>query len=177
MKLLNRTRPRLEILEDRFCPTLSVVQSGSTLLISGTPVNPGGTLGLVVTETSQGTFKVMDGTTFKGSFPASNITMNFASRNNTEVTINLDGNVLPGNLLINAGTGILKQPGTTGVGIENGTIGGNLTYLGGSGYEVLYLGLDPAGKNTAGGTNAAHHRRKRSLHPEGRQQSRDQPGR
>ena len=141
-------------MEDRVCPTLSVVQSGSTLLISGVPVNTGATLGLVVTETSQGIFRVMDGTTFKGSFPASNITMNFISRNSTPVTLNLGGFTLPGNLLVNAGLGIVNNPGTHGMGIGNGTIGGNITYLGGSGNEDLYLGLDYQGHNTLGGNLA-----------------------
>ena len=152
MKPPSRFRPRLELLEDRVCPVLSVGRSGTLLVISGAPVDAGGA-GVVVTETSQGIFRVKDGTALKGSFPASSIYMNFSTRANVPVTLNLGGFVLAGSVSINAGVGLQKSPGTMGVGIENGIIDGNVTYVGGSGNENLYLGLDFQGHNPMDGAN------------------------
>ena len=77
MRRTRKSRPCIEILEDRFCPSLTIESLSSDLLISGTPV---GTSGLSITGNG-GKYQIVDGSTNKGTFSANSIIMNLQHYN------------------------------------------------------------------------------------------------
>jgi hypothetical protein len=133
--------PRLciELLEDRYCPSLTVQFVSGTLVLSGTPA---GTTELTITN-SGGLFKVMDGSANLGTYAASNITLNLQHYNES-ITINLGGGTLTGNLLMNLGLGN-QGGGSNVITVDNGTINGSVTATGGSLDETLLLGTSGQG--------------------------------
>ncbi len=135
MRHMRRPRPCIEILEDRFCPSLTIKSLSSNLLISGTPV---GTTGLTITGTG-GKYQITDGATNKGTFSADSIIMNL-QHYSEPITIDLKAQTLGGNLLISLGTGNLSSAGSNPITIDDGTVGGSVSVLGGSVNESLYLG-------------------------------------
>jgi hypothetical protein len=136
MKPPRQNRLVLELLEARDCPSLSVQLLGSSLLITGTPA---GTTGLTIQGTG-GKYSVTDGATVKGTFGATNISMNL-DHYNEPITINLGGQTLGGNVLMSLGTGNLSPTlGANSVTIDNGTVGGSITVVNGSRNETLQLG-------------------------------------
>ncbi len=144
MKTLRRARLCVESLEHRFCPSLTLHLASGTLFVSGSPTgNP-----LQLTETSANTFKVTDGTANLGTYSGvSNINMNLSSHTNKAINFDFGGNKLGGNLYINEGLGLHTSPGLSGTGLRNGTIGGSVTVVGGSGNEQLNLGADGTDSN------------------------------
>ncbi len=141
MRALRRPRLCAELLEDRFCPSLALHVTSGTLYISGTPAG-----NVLITETANNVSKVQDNGKPLGTFVASTVNMNLASHPGT-VDLNLNAFTLAGNLLLNAGTGVHGSPGTSGIGIRNGAIGGSVSVQGGSGNETLNLGTDGTGNN------------------------------
>jgi hypothetical protein len=146
MKRVRRTQLLVEALEDRFCPSLTLTLASGTLFISGSPTGSP----LLLNETAANSFKVMDGTMNLGTYSGvSNINMNLSSHTNKAITFDFGGNRLGGNLFINEGLGVHAAPGTTGTGLLNGSIGGSVTVVGGSGDEELRLGTNGQGSADA----------------------------
>ena len=139
MKSKHLARLCLEHLENRLVPSLTVKTIGSTLFVSGTPV---GVPGLVVTETARNTFQVLDGASNLGTFAnIVNVDLNLTDHQNKSVNVNLNGNTLTGNLIINEGKGDTTSSAANGTGVFGGKIGGSLAVVGGSGEEELVPGF------------------------------------
>jgi hypothetical protein len=137
MKTVRRIRPRLEVLEDRRCPTLSVRLLPGNLLVSGTPIG-----NIVITETAANLFQVQDGSVNLGSYlNPGNLMLNLTNHQGKAININLNGHTLAGNLSINWGAGDTSQFAAIGTGIYGGTIAGSVTITGGSGAEELVPGF------------------------------------
>jgi hypothetical protein len=145
MKKLNRARPTIETLEDRWCPavTASAVTAAvnhGLLTVTGTA-----TATLAVKETAPGAVEIDDGSQIlygaKGVNPGltgvNGIRLNLTGANT--VTVDLGGNTLAGNLTANLGDG------TNALTVEDGTVAGNLAVHGSSGADAVTLG-DGAGK-------------------------------
>jgi hypothetical protein len=137
MKTVRRVRPRLELLEDRRCPTLMIQLLPGNLVVSGVPTGT-----LTITETSANVFQVQDGTSNLGSYrDTGNLTLNLTNHQGKAININLNGNTLAGNLLISLGAGDLSEFAAIGTGIYGGTVAGSVTITGGSGAEELVPGF------------------------------------
>jgi hypothetical protein len=134
MKNSRRSRPTIEVLEARDCPSLTIQSISGNLLISGAPT---GTTGLTIMGTG-GKYQITDGTVNKGTFSASNITVNL-THFNEPITLDLGTQTLGGNVLMNLGTGN-AVPGLHDVSIDDGTVGGSVTVTGGSPNDFLELG-------------------------------------
>jgi len=140
-----RPRLHLEHLETRLCPALTMRLMSGTLFITGSPVGD-----LAVTEKAANAFQVTDGGKSLGTYSSvSNINLNLSSHTDKKIDFDFGGLRLGGNLYINEGLGFQASPGTTGTGLRNGSIGGSVTVVGGSGDESLNLGLDSAAANPA----------------------------
>jgi hypothetical protein len=168
MKAIRRPRISVEQLEQRDCPSITEVLSGSTLYLFGVPdfdstidggngTNPTG--GLQVVGTGADTFQVTDAGNSLGHFAAQNIYLNLINHFESSILVDLAGNTLSGNLNINLGAGT-GEPGANpnnslGTGITSstgtGTIGGNVFVRGGTGAEFVGLGETPEAA-PAGGT-------------------------
>jgi hypothetical protein len=134
MKPVRRpARLALERLESRDCPSLAVTLFGGSLTVRGTPLgalsinepSPGGRLTVTDNGHSLGTYAV-----------GGDLRLNLASHPNT-VTVDLGGNTFAGSVLISLGNG---DPAGDLVAVQNGTVGGNVTFLGGSGREAESVG-------------------------------------
>jgi hypothetical protein len=138
---------RIELLEARDCPSLSVVLSGGNLLLYGQPT-PNSTLGttggLQITQTANDRFQVKDHGNDIGAYMATNVALNLVNHAGTSINFNLGGNTLTGNISVNLGTGDNSGVTTTGLAIVNGTLNGNLLIRNGSGSETVYLGTNTA---------------------------------
>jgi hypothetical protein len=138
MKTPRRNRPRVEQLEDRFCPSLTVRLLPGNLIVSGTPTG-----NIVVTETAPDVFQIMDGTANLGSYrDAGNLALNLTNHQGKSININLNGNTLRGNLSINFGAGDTSSFAPIGTGIFGGTIAGSVTLMGGVGEEEVVPGFE-----------------------------------
>jgi hypothetical protein len=136
MKPRYRTRPSVELLEDRWTPSLTIVtDTFGNLNILGTPdpdpANPGQTLPITINENAQNMYQVFEGTNEVGGpaavFFASNaLNVNFSqSALNDSVTVVLNTNSVNGNVSINTGAGA-DSASITGPG----SVGGNVTMTG-----------------------------------------------
>ena len=139
MKRKRTARLNLEALEDRFCPSLVIQSISGELLISGTPT---GTTGFTITGMAGGKYQVMDGASNKGTFTASTILLNLQNQGNESLTVNLNGQTLPGNLQLSLGLGNLSTtPSSNPVTVENGTVGGSVTVITSSTNETVQMGM------------------------------------
>ncbi len=148
------TRPRLEQLEDRQCPSLTAQFFSGNLVISGTPTGTTATGGLLVQGTAAHTnnFTVLDGTRNLGTFAVSGyIMLNLTGHQNDRINVDLNGNTIPGDLTVGLGTGDNTANVINGVGVYDSTgggtgqgtghVGGNLQVLNGSGRETFVPGF------------------------------------
>ncbi len=142
MPVRSTFRPVLELLEGRYCPSLTIQTFSGNLLISGTPT---GASGLNVTGMA-GKYQVMDGTHILGTYSASNITLNLQSYSEP-ITVDLGTQTLGGNLLLNVGLGNVSGSPKP-ILIEDGAVGGSITLTGGTGNEQLQLGALGGGADT-----------------------------
>ncbi len=128
----------LERLETRDCPSLTVTSYFGNLTVTGTPTGA-----LMLQETSPDQFHITDGATNKGTFAGiDNIRVNLTRHADT-VDIDVDGNRLGGNLSINLGNGDttgISHPVSVYSSVANGSVGGSITFLNGSGTETLNIG-------------------------------------
>src|SRR5262249_20647294 len=113
MKHRNRVKLRVEMLEDRLTPSLTIsTDAFANLNITGTP-DPGVPAGtsqpITITESAPNTYTIMEGVTPVGPGPffANNgVNVNFSlSSLNDNVTINLNGNTIPGSVSDRDGAG------------------------------------------------------------------------
>jgi hypothetical protein len=132
-----RRRPArlfLERLEQRDCPSLTVTLFGGSLNVSGSPTGA-----LAVTEATPGKLTVMDGTHSLGTYGVGGDLRLSLTNHPSTITVDLGGNTFTGNILISLGNG-----GTTTlppeVSVQRGTVGGNVTFLGGNGTETENIG-------------------------------------
>jgi hypothetical protein len=155
-------RPRrapmtVEALEDRAVPTVDVFYSGSSLLLRGAPnaisTSVPNTFSITrVTAGSPSQFRIMDGPTNLGTYQiVGNLNIQF-TRRLVAVQLDLNQGLIPGNVLINQGTGYhgpfdnFLNPGANDIAITDksaapsGLIGGSVQILGGSGQEITNVG-------------------------------------
>ncbi len=140
---------QLEHLEARDCPVFSIHYTSAVLLIQGRPtypfVQPGD--GLQVTYSPVSNLVQVDEVSngmmanFYGRFrPPRTIIINLYSNTDHDLTVDLGGGRLTSNLLVNLGYGNTDVLSPHFNNIINGTLGGNLTILGGVGGELIPLG-------------------------------------
>jgi hypothetical protein len=139
MKSTRRPRLSVEPLESRFCPVASISLEAGTLFIRGA-VTPNSPTGLRVTETANNLVTITDNGHFLGTYRTSNIYMQLTSHIGSPIVVDLGGHSLTGNLYINLGIGDTTDNPVSGVFIDNGTIGGTVTIVGGSGDETVQPG-------------------------------------
>jgi hypothetical protein len=129
MNTKHRYRPRLDPLEDRTCPALTLIHAGGLLVVAGVPTS--GTV--FIQETGSNSFTVQDGSATPASFAHVTSLSVSLGRGNDTVDINLGGNTFAGAISSRfAG-------GTNALSIENGTAG-LLNIGGGSGSNAITLG-------------------------------------
>jgi hypothetical protein len=151
MKPVRRKHLRLEHLEDRTCPSLTITAASGNLSISGTPLaGPTSAEHLLVQEVSVNRFLVQEaigaGPTVKtyGVFPASaNIFISLAHYN-TNINVDFHGLTFGGNLVMNLGLGdtdlTTVNPVSIYSGVAGGSIRGHMTVVNGSGGETIAIG-------------------------------------
>jgi hypothetical protein len=148
MPIRRSFRPRLDVLEDRTCPSLAINPIGPDLTIHGTPATT--LAGLTITGAGGANFDVTDGLIDLGTFPVSgNLTLKL-SKYNSPITLDLAGQALPGNLVLDLGAGNVfssARPISIISSTPGGTVGGSIVIEGGSGDETVQIGA-------AGGTDA-----------------------
>jgi hypothetical protein len=138
MRVLHPARLSLELLESRFCPSLTLSLVSSTLTISGVPTGT-----LAIAETGTNAFKVTDGSASLPTFSGvSNINVKLSSRPG-DLNVQLNASGLGGNLYEDLGFGFTGPSGT--VHVSGGRIGGNLTIVRGNGNETVDLGINSVG--------------------------------
>jgi hypothetical protein len=120
------------------------------LVISGAPIGGTAGNGLFIQGTAAHTnnFTVMDGTHFLGTYKVGGgIILNLTGHQGERINIDLNGNTIGGNLLINLGNGDRSANVKNGLGVYNsagataGQIGGSLIVRGGSGAETFLPGF------------------------------------
>ncbi len=139
MQPLRRARLSLEPLGPRDCPSLSVTLFGGSLLVGGTPAGA-----LRVTEPGPGQLTVTDNGHPLGTFAVTRDLFLALNSHPNAVTVDLGGHAFAGNVLVSLGAG---DPAGHPVAVQDGTVGGNVTFLGGSGVEAEGVGslmLPPA---------------------------------
>jgi hypothetical protein len=145
-----RFRPSLELLEDRRVPALSVLSTGSTLAITGTP-EAGSFQTLLVQDVGGDNFHVLDGATDLGTFHAArDLRLDLDSvADFAVVEVDLAGDTLPGSVLVNIGSGnpFVQVTNSTG----NGTVGRDVLFSGGSGTEAFAITAGPGATLQLGG--------------------------
>jgi len=136
MKRFQATRLSLEMLETRWCPSVSAHLVHHTLEVVA--ANSAETLN--ITETAQGTFAVNNGSPV-GKSPFNNVTNVVCHLDNASdtVTIDLGGFKLNGNLEVFFGKG--KSADTDQLTVKNGKIGGELHVAGGPETDTVTLGV------------------------------------
>jgi hypothetical protein len=134
-------RPRLDTLEDRVCPSLTLQTVGPDLAIRGTPATS--LSGLTITGVGGANFDVMDGVKDLGTYTIDrNLTLDLRHYN-SPITLNLNGQALPGNITFDFGAGNVfsaSRPISIISTAQGGTIGGSVKLVGGSGDETLNIG-------------------------------------
>jgi hypothetical protein len=133
MKPVRRpARLSLERLEARDCPSLTVTLFGGSLLVRGAPAGV-----FSLTEPSPGRLTVSDNGHSLGTYAVTgDLFLSLTSHPHT-VTVDFGGNTFPGNVLVSLGNG---GQAIHPVSVQNGTVGGNVTFLGGSGEEAEDIG-------------------------------------
>lgn len=142
-----RFRPRIERLEDRRTPALSVLSQDGDLIVSGTPeaatADPfvGWSDPLSVTRLNGDWYRVIDGAHDHGKFRVTrNISLNLAGFDNN-VVVDLAGGRLAGDVTIDLGVSD-RDPATANLVVVGGggRVGGSVTLLGAS---VASSGVSP----------------------------------
>jgi hypothetical protein len=135
MKTRSHAHPRLERLEDRWCPDISATVKNGILTVAGAAVSPTDTV--LVKETAANTFEVDDAGTVvaSGLTNVNSVRLNLTGASNV-ISVDLGGNTLSGNLTANLG----KTNNT--LTVTDGTISGHVAVLGGRGTDSVTLG-DP----------------------------------
>jgi hypothetical protein len=147
MKTRHPVRLRVEALEDRTVPSLSVTFAGGSLTVRGTPTST--TLPLVVrgvAGTSQ--FQVLDGAANLGTYNVVGSMSLLLTREPAAVQVDLNQATLPGNLTIDLGTGLFNSnpPPQTDVSVADqsgtgtGSIRGSVQINNGNGQETFDIG-------------------------------------
>jgi hypothetical protein len=160
MTRTTRTGLRVETLEARDCPALTVIFSGSNLYLRGTPVlsaafDPTQETGLDLDLAANGGLRVREVTPTRtidyGSYLVTGNVQLDLDYYNTNINLNLGGHRLPGNVTMNLGRGDINTSFTSfnPISLYNGAIGGNLSIRGGSGLEFMNLGLSGFGAQPA----------------------------
>ncbi len=141
-----RSRPTVEALEDRWCPTVSATVNNGILAVSGVVTTAGDTL--TVKATAANTFEVDDGATAVATnlTGVTGVRVNLTSANDT-VAVDLGGTTLSGSLRVNLGDG------TNALTVGNGSVGGRLSVYGGGGTDTVTLG-DGTKALTVGGRSS-----------------------
>ncbi|HZY85828.1 MAG TPA: hypothetical protein VFE78_13420 [Gemmataceae bacterium] len=140
MNSARRRLPRLylEQLEQRDCPSLAITLSNGSLYISGFPTGA-----VSVTETAANRLTVTDNGHSLGTYAVTgNLQMSLTNHPST-ITVDLGGNTFTGNILLSLGNGGTNNPNivsTPPVTVQHGTVGGNVTFLGGNGTENENVG-------------------------------------
>jgi len=147
MRVLRRPMLRLERLEARDCPTVSISLIAGNLTISGRPTGD-----LLLKAINNNQIQVQDGTKLLGTYNVpGNVTVQLSSRPGA-VNFDVNGKTVNGNVLFNlgngyTGTGINPEDrsvniydGTVTTALGNGTIRGNVTIQAGDGRELVGVG-------------------------------------
>jgi hypothetical protein len=151
MSRRSRFAPRLEVLEDRTVPSLTLSYlSGGSLTISGIPR---GELDVKHVGTVASMFRITDAGSFLGQYSITgNLSISLSYRT-ADIKIDLGGGTISGTTTINLGNGFIGS-GTSSVDVYDdsgaspaGKIGGGLTIQNGNGHELLDVGTfrDPVG--------------------------------
>jgi hypothetical protein len=159
----NRQLLSLERLESRDCPTLNVIFTGGNLFILGRPdvipfdtTHPDNGLDIQVTSaTGQVTVTEREGGLVLQNFGTylvrNNLYIGLANYN-SDINVDLNGNRLDSNLIMNLGLGDVNPLAETAGASPNPisiyssdtmgapSVAGNITILNGSGVEDLYIG-------------------------------------
>jgi hypothetical protein len=131
MKQRYRTRPSVEQMEDRWCPTVTASVKNGILTVAGTPTNS--TDLVLVKETAANTFEVDDaGTVVASGLTATSVKLKLTGTTDL-VSVDLGGNTLAGNLAAN-----LSNTNTT-LTVADGTISGAVR-VSGRGTDNVTLG-------------------------------------
>jgi hypothetical protein len=126
-----RTRPSVEQMEDRWCPTVTASVKNGILTVAGTPTNA--TDLIQVKETAANTFEVDEaGTVVASGLTATSIKLNLSGTSDL-VSVDLGGNTLAGSLVANLGNT------STNLTMADGTISGALN-VSGRGTDTVTLG-------------------------------------
>lgn len=137
---------RIERLEARDCPAVTITQSAGNLFIKGAP-----NADLYITGTANPSqFTVYDGAQFKGTFNINaGLYVQLTSRPGT-IQIDLNANYIPGNVVIDLGNGYtgpafnpreVQLFDSTSIDTRStGTIRGTLSVMNGNGREVIHVG-------------------------------------
>ncbi len=151
MKKHNRFRPSLEILEERWCPTLKTVFSQGTLSLSGTPTGSGTGQALLVIRNGTN-YQVLDGAnvttltggTNIGTFALTkDLHLNLMSYREN-IFVDLNGGTFPGSIYLSLGQGVtggsLLSVSVFGNGTAADHVNGSVYVQQGSGQEVFNVG-------------------------------------
>jgi hypothetical protein len=140
-------RPHLEQLERRDCPAFNIYYTSSLLLIRGHPtlpfVNPGDGLQLNLLGSGSLQVREVGGATVinYGSYrPSATVEVALDYDTDHDLTVDLGGGRLPSNLILSLGKGNTDVLSPHFDNVVHGTLGANLTILGGSGGEFINLG-------------------------------------
>ncbi len=135
MKRTRATRLEVEMLEDRYLPSVTAGVLNGTLTVTAL-----GQTKLAITESSSGAIQVSDNGKAVGTY--SNVTKGAVitlDNHSDSVFVNLGGNTLHGSLNVTMGNG------TNCLDLINGTITGALTITGGTVTDAIVLGGDGLG--------------------------------
>ena len=129
-----RTRLVLEHLEGRCCPALTASLTGNTLSIVGFADN--GSINIVQDTTTAGTIQVLDGATPVTGSPfagVNNLRIKLTEADDN-VTIDLGGQTLAGNIGAHLGNGVNQ------FAVTNGGVGGRVELHAGNGVDTVKFG-------------------------------------
>jgi hypothetical protein len=134
-------RPHLDILEDRSCPSVTLLQQGPNMVITGTPSTS--LAGLTITGAGGTNYIIKDGLQDFGTYAISgNLTLDL-KHYTSPIILDLNGQALSGNVLFEVGAGNvlgLVRPISIVSSTTGGTIDGSVKLVGGSGNETLDIG-------------------------------------
>ncbi len=135
-------RPQLQALEAREVPALNVLYTGASLTLTGTPAATGSQF-LSVQNTGGDDYQVTDAGVDLGTYRITrDITVKLSSID-CNVGVNLNGDTLPGNLLIDVGAGdrdpLTRATVSLVTDVGSARVSGDVTFKGGSGQERFLL--------------------------------------
>src|SRR5262245_60252949 len=127
------SRLTVELLEQRWCPTVSAeVIDGSLFIWGDEPARLG------LTQIDEHAFRVVDSGVVVGEFGGvTHDVVVLLGDGDDRVRVNLEHHTTPGDLVVGLGNG------NNSVTIQHGTVGGSLHVRGGDGVDNIVLGSDP----------------------------------